>query len=163
MKTNRFFRGRFQMNGIDRRAKQIVFCLLILATILPTVMRNHAHAGAVACDIQSSSCVQKAADGMTIEFDIHPKPVTAMSDLRIIVLLSQKGVPVADASVRLDLAMPGMLMGVNRPVLSHMQPGRYEGKAVIVRCPSGKKTWKANIAIEGQSGSVTADFLFEVR
>jgi hypothetical protein len=116
-----------------------------------------------ACDLQQSSCTQTTAEGVTIEFDMQPKPVTALSDLKVIVRLSQSGAPLTDATVSLDLSMPGMFMGTNRPVMQHVQAGRYEGKAVITRCPSGRKTWNAHIAVAGQNRAGAADFVFEVK
>jgi hypothetical protein len=55
--------------------------------------------------------------------------------------------------------MPGMKMGPNRVLLKLTDQGFYEGKGVIVRCPSGRRTWFANINIP-ESGEVK--FIFDV-
>jgi len=100
---------------------------------------------------------------MSIEFDAQPKPVTSMSESTFIVKLSKNGVPVTDALVHIDLSMPGMFMGKNQPVLTHRKDGRYEGKGIITRCVSGKKTWQADVMIDAGGATSTAAFVFEVR
>lgn len=137
--------------------------LFITVAVLVVIMQNRADAGAITCDIERSSCMQTTAEGIKIEFDLQPKPVTAMTDLNIIVSLSQRNTPLADVSVQLDLSMPGMFMGVNKPVLRHTGAGRYEGKTVITRCVSGRKTWNARIDVKGQHETTAADFQFEVK
>ena len=115
------------------------------------------------CDIQRGSCLIETGDGMTIEFDAQPKPVAAMSELTFIVNLSRGGSPVTDASTALDLSMPGMFMGKNRPVLKQLYDGRYEGRGIITRCPSGKKTWQAEVTVEHAGKTDVASFVFEVK
>ncbi len=117
----------------------------------------------IACDIQRGSCLIETAEGMTIEFDIQPKPVAAMSEITFIVNLSRGGSPVTDASTELDLSMPGMYMGKNRPVLKHTCNGRYEGMGIITRCPSGKRTWLAEVTVEHAEKTAVASFAFEVK
>ena len=115
------------------------------------------------CNIQSGSCLKETSDGMTVEFDIQPKPVVALSELTFIVNLTQSETPVTDASVVLDLSMPGMFMGKNRPTLKYARNGRYEGKWIITRCPSGNSTWKAEITVKQASKTTVVDYVFEVR
>lgn len=116
-----------------------------------------------ACDIQRGSCLVETGEGMTIEFDIQPKPVAAMSELTFIVNLSRGGSPVTDASTTLGLSMPGMFMGKNRPVLKQVYDGRYEGMGIITRCPSGKKTWQAEVTVEHAGKTAVTNFVFEVK
>ena len=59
----------------------------------------------------------------------------------------------------IDLGMPAMKMGPNRVVLARAQQGFFEGRGVIVRCQSGRRTWFANVLIPG-SGEVK--FVFDV-
>jgi hypothetical protein len=115
------------------------------------------------CDIQSGSCLKETGDGMTVEFDIRPKPVVALSDLTFIVNLTRGGMTVTDASVVLDLSMPGMFMGKNQPILKHATNGRYVGKGTITRCPSGKKMWQAEVTVKQASKTTIVDFVFEVK
>ena len=120
-------------------------------------------AQAVICDIQLGPCVQETSDGINVAFDIQPKPVTAMSELTFIILLTRNGNPLSDASVELDLSMPGMFMGRNHPVLKPTANGRYEGKGIITRCMSGRKTWQARVTIVNAATTHVADFEFAVK
>ena len=95
------------------------------------------------CDIQSGSC-QKELDNRTIELEILPKPVKAMTDLVFQVKVS--GDPLS-ASPFIDLGMPGMKMGPNRVILKENDMAVYEGQGVIVRCHSGKTIWQATITL----------------
>jgi len=113
------------------------------------------------CRIDEGPCTATAG-GMTMTFDIAPKPVRAMRELIFSVSLREHGRRVEDASVTIDLTMPGMVMGRNVVALQHRAEGRYGGKGVIVRCPTGKPTWKATVAASRRSRTATADFLFEV-
>ena len=59
----------------------------------------------------------------------------------------------------IDLGMPTMKMGPNRVELKENGTGTYEGRGVIVRCKSGRRTWFANVTIPG-TGEVK--FIFDV-
>jgi hypothetical protein len=118
-------------------------------------------AGAVPCDIQHGSCVMET-NGMTITFDILPKPVRTMSELQFIVTITRKKHPVTDASVTLDLSMPGMYMGKNRPALKYLGQGRYQGSGIITRCTSGQKSWQAQVTVGSGDPATIARYQFEV-
>jgi hypothetical protein len=45
--------------------------------------------------------------------------------------------------------MPGMAMGENRSTLAPTAPGIYEGKAVLVRCASGRRDWLVDVTASG--------------
>ena len=55
-----------------------------------------------------------------------------------------------------------MFMGQNVIGLNHLRDGIYEGKGVIVRCPSGKKIWRASVAIHRAGNESVVDYIFEV-
>ncbi len=114
------------------------------------------HEAPVHCDIQRGPCTKHLAGGMTVTLDILPKPVKAMTDLKFQVTLSG-GKPVRAAYI--DLGMPGMDMGPNRVDLRLVKDNVYEGEGVIVRCPSGRRTWKATVTLP-ETGKV--EFLFDV-
>ena len=59
----------------------------------------------------------------------------------------------------IDLGMPGMAMGPNRVLLKRIGHNTYEGQGVMVRCPSGQRTWKATVTLP-EAGVV--DFVFDV-
>jgi len=153
---------RTRMTG----ARIMVLCACLTALIMATRAFAAPGAGAaeaVPCDIQRGPCTLVIADGMSVVFDVLPRPVTAMTELTFVVTLTRNGLPVRDAAVTLDLSMPGMYMGRNRPVMNRIRDGRYEGKGVITRCMSGKKTWQADIALTSAAGSGSAAFVFEVK
>ena len=133
--------------------------MLILTALQPI----SAHAGSgVPCDIQHGPCIC-STNGMTITFDILPKPIRTLSELRFKVTVRRNNVPVTDAAIALDLSMPGMFMGKNRPVLKSVGQGIYEGTGIIPRCASGQRTWQAEITVGRGDPSATALYQFEVQ
>ncbi|MEE9523957.1 MAG: hypothetical protein V3V59_04310 [Thermodesulfovibrionales bacterium] len=108
------------------------------------------------CDIQIGSCV-KTLNNATITFDLRPKPVVPMKELRFTVSVENLNDP--PERLIADLTMPGMEMGVNQVVLARTGDKTYTGKGVIVKCPKGRKLWKAKVWIP-KVGEV--NYLFEV-
>ncbi len=106
------------------------------------------------CNINHGPCT-KELKSCTVTLEISPRPVTAMQDLSFTVILSGDcghGAPFV------DLSMPDMVMGDNRVLLQAMKQGVYKGTGVIVRCPSGRRTWQATVTVP-KCGSV--DFIFD--
>lgn len=115
------------------------------------------------CMINSGPCIREIKnDGIKVILDMYPKPLSAMKDIVFHVTLTDKGGPVTDASVMVDLTMPGMFMGTNRPVLTHTGRGEYEGRGVIQACPHGGKTWRAEVRITRQDKTASVSFIFGV-
>jgi len=137
----------------------IVACVLSLAVACSPDTRFPERTD---CDIQRGPCVRVAGSATEITFDVTPRPVKAMADLLFTVMVRRNGKPASGADVALDLSMPGMHMGVNSPKLSPDKDGRYAGRGVIVRCPSGKRVWKAQVTVHSKQGTETASFLLEV-
>ena len=108
------------------------------------------------CNIQQGACESLAA-GTKVTLEISPKPVRAMRDLTFRVTVADPGK--ISAMPYLDLNMPAMDMGANRVLLKQSSQGVFEGQGVIVRCMSGKRTWRARITLPGIG---TADFVFDV-
>jgi hypothetical protein len=79
-----------------------------------------------------------------------------MKDLRFQISIVGKQ-PAANPHI--DLGMPGMDMGPNRVDLKPTGNGVFEGKGIIVRCPSGRRTWSAKVTLPG-CGMV--EFIFDV-
>jgi hypothetical protein len=136
----------------------LLLCLFVMG-VAGSSLSGEAQAqgaqSAVDCAIQSGPCTKNLADG-TVTLDITPRPVKAMQDLRFTVTFS--GVkPAHDPFI--DLGMPGMIMGPNRVVLKRAGANSYQGTGVIVRCPSGRRTWKATVTVP-DTGS--AEFVFDV-
>jgi len=139
--------------------------LLLIFTILVIIghqQRSCVAASEVTCDIQHGPCTRVEND-MTITFDIQPKPVRTLSELRFLVTLKRNKTPLTDRAVALDLSMPGMYMGRNRPVLKHMGQGVYQGTGIITRCTSGQKTWQARVTVGSGDPATIALYRFEVR
>lgn len=112
------------------------------------------------CLIDAGPC-SRAVGTMEVTLDVSPRPVRAMRDLQFTVRLRRDGLPVEKAGVEVDLTMPGMRMGENRVLLRHGGEGRYQGRGVIVRCPSGQKLWKVSVLVNEREQTLAADFLFE--
>ena len=127
------------------------------------MQHSHSHSIKTDCDINAGPCTKTIVhDNIQVILDINPKPVGPMTELLFSVILKEGARAVTDAKVGLDLTMPGMFMGVNRPVLSHVKDGRYEGKGVIPVCPHGGELWKAEVTVKRDGRSATVSYFFEV-
>jgi hypothetical protein len=109
------------------------------------------------CDLHAGSCTQSFLKN-TVTLEVTPRPVKAMQDLSFKVTPNGKLPPNTKPSY-IDLGMPGMNMGPNRVQLKSTGNSTYEGRGVIVRCPSGRRTWRATVTIPGM-GQI--DFIFDV-
>ena len=109
----------------------------------------------VDCDVHTGPC-RGHMSKTKVSLDIEPKPVKAMHDLTFTVTFAGEK-PVAAPYI--DLGMPGMNMGRNRVILKPAGELIYRGEGVIVRCPSGRRTWKAKVTVP-EGGSV--EFVFDV-
>jgi hypothetical protein len=109
------------------------------------------------CDLHHGTCT-KSLSGGTVTLEVNPKPVKAMKNLLFRVTLSGN-LPADTHPSYIDLGMPGMNMGPNRVILKPAGPGAYEGRGIIVRCPSGRKIWRATVKI---SNIGQAEFIFNV-
>ena len=126
--------------------------LVCWLTISPSVSASDAE---INCDAHKGVCSQSLAD-RTVSLEIEPRPVKAMQDL--VFKVSVSGNPLSK-SPYIDLGMPAMKMGPNRVLLKPAGQGYYEGRGVIVRCKSGRKTWFADVIIP-EAGAVK--FVFDV-
>lgn len=113
-----------------------------------------------ACDLAARPCALPAGP-FEVVLDLAPRPLRTMTELAALVELRGAGAPVDGKTVWLSFDMRGMSMGENRRQLSGAGGGRYAGKAVLVRCPSGRKDWVATVVVEG-SAAAAARFDFAV-
>jgi hypothetical protein len=128
---------------------------LLFAIFFTNTARATDHSKMINCNIHHGTCTLKLSD-TDITLDIGPKPVKAMTDLKFTVSLAgNKDV----SEPYIDLGMPGMKMGPNRVLLKAVGKGVYTGTGIIVRCPSGKRIWKATVTVPDK-GSV--EFIFDV-
>jgi nitrogen fixation protein FixH len=116
-----------------------------------------------ACDVGAGPCTQPLAGGGEVTLELSPRPLRTMAALEVRVLVRAPGGAGEAERVDVSFAMPGMEMGANRAVLSAAGPGRWEGTAVLVRCPSGRRGWVADVAVaRGASPARAARFALTV-
>ena len=129
--------------------------LFFITIIFPIAAQATDFSKMINCNVHEGACTQTLR-GTDIILDISPKPVKAMTDLKFTITLTGKqGV----SEPFIDLGMLGMKMGPNRLLLKSNGKGVYSGIGTIVRCPSGKKIWKATVTVPDM-GSV--EFIFDV-
>jgi hypothetical protein len=128
--------------SIRRSIFLIIYGLLLVfgLTISPSASASDL---GINCEAHKGACSQSLGNQIVL-LEIEPRPVKAMHDLVFKVSIS--GEP-PSKSPYIDLGMPAMKMGPNRVLLKPAGPGYYEGKGIIVRCKSGRRTWFANLVI----------------
>ncbi len=144
---------------VSRRCYMPLGCIalvLLLQIVLPPLsFAGEDKKGIINCDIQKGACTQSLGS-RSVTLEILPRPVEAMQDLTFIVSVDGEAVA-RTPSIRLN--MPAMEMGKNLVTLTPTGSGGYAGKGVIVRCRSGRRTWKATVDFP-EIGKV--DFIFDV-
>ena len=139
------------MQGRNRTARLnvcvwFVSVMLILSAFSPVdtaAAEKYRHL--VNCDLHSGSCSQPL-QGVDVRLEATPRPVKAMTDLLFKVTLAGELISL-QSDPYIDLGMPGMNMGPNRVLLKPSAASVFEGKGVIVRCPSGRKIWQATVTV----------------
>jgi hypothetical protein len=116
---------------------------------------------APSCDVAAGPCAQPAGP-YEVRLELAPRPLRTMVELAAVVELRRDGAPVDGATVVLSFDMSGMSMGENRRQLVGAGGGRYGGKAVLVRCPSGRKDWVGTVVVGEPPTSSVARFEFRV-
>ena len=104
------------------------------------------------CDISRGPCRARAEGGGELALEIAPRPVRAMADLAFAVS-APEGPHHAGTRGEIALTMPGMYMGENRVRLEPGADGRLLGRGVIVHCPSGGRTWSAEVTARQPGGA----------
>jgi nitrogen fixation protein FixH len=118
--------------------------------------------GAGACDLAAGPCRAEAGT-LTVTLDLG-RALATMKDLPAVVEVARGGTPVVGATVEIAFAMKDMNMGENRVALAAAGGGRYAGKAVLVRCHSGRLDWIASVTVRPQGGPpVSVQFPFAVK
>jgi len=143
---------------IKNRIRPFKYLLVLLAIFFwvnPLLSADVKGSNLINCDIQQTACTQQLPE-CEVTFEIHPQPVKAMQDLTFQVSIVGKQ---PDADPRVDLGMPGMDMGPNRVDLKPTGNGVFKGQGIIVRCPSGRRTWSAKVTLPGCG---TVEFIFNV-
>jgi len=109
------------------------------------------------CELHAGPCTQSFSEH-TVILEVTPRPVKALQNLVFKVTLTGKPSQSTKAPY-IDLAMPGMNMGPNRVQLKSSGNNSYEGQGVIVKCPSGRRTWQATVTIPDRGRT---EFIFDV-
>ena len=113
------------------------------------------------CDLSGGPCA-RSVGGVTVTLDVAPRPLRSMSDLLFTVSVSPPDAAAAGEGA-VALEMPGMYMGENRVRLAPQGDGSWRGRGVVVRCPSGRRGWTAQVELPGAArGKLVASFSFEV-
>ncbi len=114
------------------------------------------------CDLGRKACAQRV-DGATIALEVGPRPLRTMRELTLTVEASPPDA-VGTGPGKVSFSMPGMWMGDNRTALEPDGAGRWRGHGTLVRCPTGKKGWAAEVELPAREGepALHATFLFEV-
>lgn len=107
---------------------------------------RHAEHSNAACDLQAGPCRQPLPGGGEVTLAVGPRPVRAMRDLELTVTFTPASAAVAGVAVAFN--MPGMYMGETRAALSSAGDGVFRGKGVVVRCPSGRRDWVAEVLVD---------------
>ena len=149
-----------QTVAIGRRSsaglKAILLATALAAGFSGAALGADKHQKLINCNLHEGPCTQTLA-GTIVGLAVSPRPVNAMADLVFRVTLA--GNPALESAPYIDLDMPGMNMGKNQVQLRSVGAGTYEGPGVIVRCKSGRRTWRATIALPGIGKSA---FVFDV-
>jgi hypothetical protein len=111
----------------------------------PGLGQGRADAGG--CELGAGPCPAALGGGVELSLELSPRPLRAMRELAVVARLASAGAPVDGAAVSVSFDMVGMSMGDNTVQLTAAGGGRYEGKAVLVRCPTGRRDWLAAVAV----------------
>jgi len=122
-----------------------------------TIHADNGYRKLINCDLHDEACVHRV-DDTDIILEVKPRPVRAMKDLVFTVYLSGSSES-PKSPPYIDLNMPGMDMGPNRVKMNPVGENAYEGKGVIVKCPSGHRVWRATVTVPDLG---KAEFIFDV-
>jgi FixH protein len=134
------------------------------ARITRTVRVPEAGPGAgTACDLGAGPCTAPLAGGGEVSLELRPRPLRPMTDLEVTAEVREGGAPLAGAAVSVRFEMKGMQMFPAEARLAPAGPGRHAGRAVLVRCPSGRRDWTVTVQVTPPGGTPrTAELPLEV-
>ncbi len=138
--------------------KSIIFwATVVLLTVAGAANSGDQYQEMINCDLHMGACTQ-SLERTAITLEVTPRPVKALQNLTFKVTLTGKTSESPKAPY-IDLGMPGMNMGPNRVQLKSAGRHSYEGQGVIVKCPSGRRTWQATVTIPDTGQT---QFIFDV-
>ncbi len=118
---------------------------------------HHHEAAEAECDLGAGPCTRRLGD-LELTLEVAPRPPRAMNELAVSGRLAREGAPVEGAEVVLSFAMAGMSMGENLARLAGGGGGRYDGKAILVRCHSGRRDWVVTARVRAGGEERRADY-----
>jgi hypothetical protein len=101
---------------------------------------------------------EQTVDRITIGLEMADKPKLNAAQDFVISLADAQGKPIDNASVYIDLLMPAMPMGTNRPVASSQGKGRYLAQAAFTM--TGE--WEVTVFAEIEGATHKAVFKQQV-
>jgi len=108
-----------------------------------------------ACDLGEGPCTRPLEGGGEVTLEITPRPLRTMRELAVRVEVQGPPHP-GEGEVSVSFLMPGMEMGENRAALAPAGGGRWEGTAVLVSCPSGRRGWAVEVGVAPRTGPARA-------
>jgi nitrogen fixation protein FixH len=122
---------------------------------------RRAVAGTARCDLGQGPCTTRLDGGGEVTLELRPRPLRTMRELSVTADVRGGEAATAEAEVKVSFAMKGMQMGDNTAALVTGGAGRWTGRAVLVRCPSGRKDWTADVTVT-QPGAAPRTTRFEL-
>jgi nitrogen fixation protein FixH len=113
----------------------------------------------VACSAPAPVRQEQVVDGITIGLEAADSPKLNTAQDFLITLADAQGQPIDGASVYIDMLMPTMPMGTNRPVAADEGKGRYRAQAAYTM--SG--TWEITVVAEVAGAEHRAVFPRDVK
>lgn len=123
-------------------------CLLLATGFLIILAACGATSGAAAQNRQ-----EQTVDGVTVALQTAAAPRMNDAQELVVTLTDAQGMPLEGADVYLDLDMPAMSMGTNRPILSPGVDGTYRGQTAFTM--SGEWTVTVVVDTNGQERRAT--------
>jgi nitrogen fixation protein FixH len=144
-----------------RRGEDRVRIEKVVQIRTPPARGEGAVGAAAPCDSGQGPCTRALQGGGEVTLELGPRPLRTMRELAVTAEVRDGGAAMADAKVKVSFAMKGMQMGANTSALAAAGSGRFEGKAVLVRCPSGRNDWTAEVTVM-QPGAAPRTARFEL-
>jgi hypothetical protein len=96
-----------------------------------------------ACDLAGGPCTRALPGGGEVTLELSPRPLRTMAELRV--RAHVRGAA-GSGDVVVAFSMAGMDWGRNEVRLAPAD-GAHSGVGVLVRCPSGRRDWVAEVRV----------------
>lgn len=108
------------------------------------------------CNPSEQTCLVKLPRDGQIEFSVDPRPIPTLHPFVIQVQVSG----IKPDKVEVDFSGIDMNMGYNRPQLTPVLPGRFEGGTSLPVCITGVMRWRATVLLESEGTAIAVPFQF---